>query len=277
MTTGNESIPPDETKDSGSSEIMPVLFVGHGSPMNAIEDNPFSHAWEEMGRTLPCPRAIVVISAHWETAGTCVTAMERPSTLYDFHGFPQELYEISYPAPGDPGLARSIKKAVSDPVINLDFGWGLDHGAWSVLRRMFPAEDIPVVQLSLDFDRPPEFHYGLGKQLAFLRKQGIMIIGSGNIVHNLRAIVWEDTAFDWARKFDERVKCLILAGEHQPLIDYTALGEDALLAIPTNEHYLPLLYVLALQDPADRISFFCESVTLGSVSMRSFILDSATR
>jgi 4,5-DOPA dioxygenase extradiol len=254
------------------SYLMPVLFVGHGSPMNAIEDNEFSRAWAIVGKTLPKPRAVLCISAHWETTGTRVTAMPQPATLYDFQGFPSQLYEIRYPAPGAPELARSIKKSIADTVIHLDFSWGFDHGAWTVLRRMFPDADIPVLQISLDFDQPPAFHYDLGRKLKYLRTQGVLIIGSGNMVHNLRAMVWEDSAFDWALDFDAKLAELILAGDHQALISYETLGEHAQLAIPTNEHFLPLLYVLAVRESSDAHDFFCDKVTFGSVSMRSLKL-----
>ena len=254
------------------SDLTPALFVGHGNPMNAIEDNEFSRKWTKVGLALPRPEAILSISAHWETVGTRVTAMPEPETLYDFHGFPQPLYEKQYPAPGAPDMARSIKQKIGDPLIHLDFSWGLDHGTWSVLSRMFPQADIPVVQISLDFDQSPDFHYRLGKQLKYLRSCGVLIVGSGNMVHNLRSVVWDDTAFDWARDFDSRLKALILAGDHQSLIDYEKIADTATMAIPTNEHYLPLLVVLALQDTVDKLDFFCEKVTLGSISMRSLLL-----
>lgn len=261
---------------AGSPGKMPVLFVGHGNPMNAIEENRFSRSWKEIGKALPRPRAILCISAHWETAGTAVTAMPRPTTLYDFYGFPQPLYEKRYPAPGEPALARRIAKVIPTPVIHLDFSWGLDHGTWSVLCHMFPEADIPVVQLSLDFDRPPEFHYRLGASLAHLREAEVLVIASGNMVHNLRDMAWQDDAFDWALAADAEMHGLIRRGDHQALIDYPQKGVHARRAIPTSEHYLPLLYVLAMQEPADRLSFFCESVTLGSISMRSLILGAGT-
>jgi 4,5-DOPA dioxygenase extradiol len=198
--------------------------------------------------------------------------MDIPATLYDFAGFPKGLYEMKYPAPGAPNLARGIKKAMVDTVIHLDYGWGLDHGTWSVLGRMYPDAEIPVLQVSLDFDQPPPFHYHLGQKLKYLRRRGIIIMGSGNMVHNLRAMIWEDTAFDWAREFDANLARLILEGDHQALISYEKQGKSARLAIPTNEHFLPLLYVLALQEPSDTLSFFCDKVTLGSISMRSFVL-----
>lgn len=250
------------------TDRMPVLFIGHGSPMNAIQDNEFSRAWEAAGRALPAPRAVVCISAHWETVGTRVTAMDRPATLYDFHGFPHPLYETKYPAPGDPGLAESIRNRLDDVGIHLDYNWGLDHGAWSVCSRMYPEADIPVLQLSIDFDRPPPFHYALGRRLKYLRNQGILVVGSGNMVHNLRSMAWEDTAFDWAVDADRKLADLIVSGDHDRLIAYETLGDDVQRGIPTNEHFLPLLYVAAMQEPGDAIRFFCEKVTLGSISMR---------
>ena len=254
------------------SDLMPAVFVGHGNPMNAIEANFFSRTWQDIGHTLPKPAAILCISAHWETAGTLVTAMPEPATLYDFHGFPQQLYEVRYPSPGAPELARHIKQSIPDPLIHLDFSWGLDHGAWSVLSRMFPHADIPVVQLSLDFDQPPEFHYRLGQALKYLRRQNVLIMGSGNMVHNLSVMVWEDRAFDWAIETDALIAECIASGDHQSLITYETALAHSHLAVPTNEHYLPLLYVLATREPGDTINFFCDRVTLGSISMRSFIL-----
>lgn len=251
------------------TNLMPVLFIGHGSPMNAIEDNEFSWAWSEVGKTLPTPRAILCVSAHWETIGTRITAMPEPATLYDFQGFPKQLYEKRYPAPGSPELARSIKRTISNVVVHLDFGWGLDHGTWSVLLRMFPEAAIPVLQLSLDFDQPPAYHYQLGQKLKYLRNQGVLILGSGNMVHNLRAMVWKDTAFDWALEFNARLAEAILSGDHETMISYESMGDNAHLAVPTNEHFLPLLYVLALQEPSDAVHFFCDRVSLGSISMRS--------
>jgi len=249
---------------------MPVVFVGHGSPMNAVEDNEFSRAWAEMGKTLPRPKAIVCVSAHWETAGTLVTAMERPKTIHDFYGFPQELYAQRYPAPGSPDLARQVQETVSKAQIAADLDWGLDHGAWSVLRRMFPSADIPVVQLSLDRTKAPAAHYELGQELAPLRNKGILIVGSGNIVHNLQQVVWQDQAqYDWALEFDAAIKELILSGDHDSIIHYQKLGQAARLAVPTLEHFLPLLYILAFQDKDESATFFADRVTFGSISMRS--------
>jgi 4,5-DOPA dioxygenase extradiol len=248
---------------------MPVLFVGHGSPTNAIEENEFSRAWADAGRSVPRPRAILCVSAHWETNGTEVTAASLPGTIHDFYGFPRPLYEVSYPAPGAPELAGRVRETVRGAKVRLDPDRGLDHGAWSVLRRMFPGADIPVVQLSLDRAKGPAFHYGLGKELSGLRREGVLIVGSGNIVHNLGVIVWEDTAYDWAVAFDETVKRLILSGSHDALVRYPDLGGEARLSVPTNEHFLPLLYVLALQEEGDAVGFFTDRVTLGSISMRS--------
>ncbi len=248
---------------------MPVLFVGHGSPMNAIEDNEFSRAWAEVGRSLPIPRAILCISAHWEANAAQVTAMERPRTIYDFYGFPQALYETSYPAPGSPELARLVQETAQGRPVQLDTGWGLDHGTWSVLCRMYPEARIPVVQLSLDRGLTPQAHYELGRELRSLRRKGVLIVGSGNIVHNLRRMVWQDNAYDWALEFDETMRRLILAGDHAAIIDYPKLGQAARLSIPTNEHFLPLLYTLALQESHDTLRFFAEKVSLGAISMRS--------
>jgi 4,5-DOPA dioxygenase extradiol len=237
--------------------------------MNAIEENGFSRAWAEAAASVPKPEAVLCISAHWETAGTRVTAMEWPRTIHDFYGFPQPLFEVRYPAPGFPGLARLVRETVRRTHVQEDTVWGLDHGAWSVLRRMFPAADVPVVQLSLDRTKAPAFHYALGSELGPLRDEGVLILGSGNIVHNLGWMVWRDTVYEWAAEFDERIKGLILSGDHGAIIGYPGLGEAARRSVPTNEHFLPLLYVLALQEEGDRIGFFAERVTLGSISMRS--------
>jgi len=254
-----------------SAAKMPALFIGHGSPMNAIEDNEFCQAWIEAGRSLPRPQAILCVSAHWETSGTQVTAMEQPRTIHDFGGFPPALYAQQYPAPGSPALARLVQETVKDVRIDLDASWGLDHGAWSVLIRMFPQADIPVVQLSLDTTQPPAFHYALGQALRPLRNRGVLIVGSGNIVHNLRAARLDDErgAYDWAREFDATARRLIAAGDHQALVNYERLGPSARLAIPTHEHYLPLLYVLSLQEPGDEVSFFAERIVYYALSMRS--------
>ena len=248
---------------------MPVLFVGHGSPMNAIEDSVYSRAWTAMGAALPRPRAILCISAHWEMEGTRVTGMAQPRTIHDFAGFPPALFAVQYPAPGSPALAALVRATVPEADVRVDDTWGLDHGAWSVLRRMYPGAEIPVVQLSLNVALPPRAHYALGRALAPLRRRGVLILGSGNIVHNLRTIVWDDRAFDWASEFDATIRDLILARRHEEIITYPHLSEAARLSVPTNEHFLPLLYALALQEADDPVSFFAEGVTLGSISMRS--------
>jgi 4,5-DOPA dioxygenase extradiol len=256
--------------DAPDSEVaMPALFVGHGSPTNAIQDNEFTEAWAEAARSLPRPRAILCVSAHWETAGTQVTAMERPRTIHDFYGFPAALSAKEYPAPGAPDVARLAQDTLRKTRLALDMDWGLDHGAWSVLCRMFPQADVPVVQLSLDRTQPPAYHYDLGRELKGLRRKGVLIVGSGNMVHNLREVVWQDTAHGWALEFDAKLKELILAGDHDSIIRYPKFGQAARLAVPTNEHYLPLLYVLGLQEKRDEVRFFADKVTLGSMSMRS--------
>jgi 4,5-DOPA dioxygenase extradiol len=253
--------------DTGAT--MPALFIGHGSPMNAIVDNEFSRAWAEVAQSLPKPQAVLCVSAHWETDGTCVTAMEQPKTIHDFYGFPAALFEKRYPAPGSPELARLTQETLREAHVRPDSEWGLDHGAWAVLCQMYPEADVPVVQLSLDKRESPSFHYELGRALQALRKKGVLILGSDNIVHNLREVVWEDTAYDWALEFDARIKDLILSGDHLAIIDYSKLGRSARLSVPTLEHYLPLLFVLGAQDKTDGVSFFADRVTLGSMSIRS--------
>jgi 4,5-DOPA dioxygenase extradiol len=251
---------------------MPALFIGHGNPMNAIEDNVYAAAWREAAAAIPRPEAILCISAHWETEGCFVTAMDHPKTIHDFYGFPDALYQVQYPAPGSRSLAERVRSLVSSCAVRLDdsYSWGLDHGAWSVLRCMYPGADIPVVQLSLDRTQHPRFHYELGRELHALRQEGVLIVGSGNIVHNLRLLQWDAAEpHSWAAEFDRLVANLILAGEHDRLVAYPALGEAARLSIPTNEHYLPLLYVLALQQAGEQVTFFAEGLPLGSISMRS--------
>ncbi|MCX6033459.1 MAG: 4,5-DOPA dioxygenase extradiol, partial [Chloroflexi bacterium] len=215
---------------------MPVLFIGHGSPLNAIEDNEFSRAWIAVGKALPTPKAILCVSAHWETRGTQVTAMEKPRTIYDFYGFPPELYAMTYPASGSPELARRVRDLAGGDEITLDLTWGLDHGAWSVLKRLFPYADVPVIQLSLDVAKTAQAHYDLGRQLRPLRDEGILILGSGNIVHNLHMVVFEDTTYDWAVAFDGKVKQWILDDAHEPIIHYEKHGRQAALAINSAEH-----------------------------------------
>lgn len=249
---------------------MPTLFIGHGSPMNTIEDNDFSRSWLKLGHSLPKPKAILCISAHWETMGVSVTAGANPETIHDFYGFPKALFDVQYPAPGSPELAKQIANLMNGEKIYLDVARGLDHGAWSVLHPMYPAADIPVLQLSLDRTRSAEAHYELAKKLRPLREQGVLIIGSGNIVHNLRVFDFEQTKpYDWATVFDQMVKNCILQKDHAALCNYSLFGQMAALSIPTAEHYLPLLYVLALQRDDDQLDFFNEQV-LSSISMSSF-------
>ena len=249
---------------------MPILFIGHGSPMNAIEENEFSQAWSAAGKALAHPKAILAISAHWETSGTKVTAMEKPKTIYDFYGFPKELYEVTYPAPGSPELVQTVRKVIKLTEVQPDMTWGLDHGTWSVLHRMFPKADVPVVQMSLDRSKGPEHHYQLGQQLKELREEGVLVVSSGNIVHNLRMTIFDDKLkFDWAEAFDAKVKQWILADDHEPMIAYEKQGREAELAINSAEHYLPLLYTLGVKDEGEPISFFADKVTYGAISMRS--------
>lgn len=263
------------TSDAGNQPArMPVLFIGHGSPMNAIEENEFAAGWREAGMSLPRPSAILCISAHWQTNGTRVTAMERPETIHDFGGFPRELYDVQYPAPGSPDLATTTRATVTDRVIELDQAWGLDHGAWSVIRRMYPEADIPVVELSLDYKLNPQQHYELARELAPFRRKGILIIGSGNMVHNLRLVSWDnlDTpgfAYDWATEASAAMKKSILSGDHDPLISYGSQGSAFRLAIPTPEHFLPLLYTLALQEKDEAVNLFNDKAVAGSLTMTS--------
>lgn len=255
---------------------MPVLFIGHGNPMNAIERNEFHRSWEELGSRIPRPKAILCVSAHWETRSVYLTASERPETIHDFYGFPKALFDVQYPAAGDPALARRAAELLSAEQVRLDAGRGLDHGAWSVLAAMYPDADIPVVQLSLDTSRPGSFHYGLAKALAPLRDEDVLILCSGNIVHNLRVFSFHNPEpLDWAVRCDEEIKGLIMEGDHEALISYGTRGPDARLAVPTPEHYLPLLYAVALQTEGEPINFF-NSTVLSSISMTS-VLFGATK
>lgn len=256
---------------SSQERRMPLLFVGHGSPMNGIEDNEFSRRWSEMGKQIPQPTAVLCISAHWFTRGTFVTAMENPQTIYDFYGFPPELYSVKYPAPGNPKLATETKSLITKTTVGLDHEWGLDHGCWSVVRKMFPEAKIPVLQLSIDGTKSAEWHYELAKELSVLRKKGVLILGSGNMVHNLGIIDWKnpDGGFDWAVEMDEKFRTMIVNEEHKKLMDYKSLGKAAMLSIPTPDHYFPLMYILGLKEKNEDISFFNEKLVMGSVSMTS--------
>ncbi|WP_254640251.1 4,5-DOPA dioxygenase extradiol [Chitinophaga sp. GbtcB8] len=254
--------------------IMPVLFVGHGSPMNGIEDNAFSQRWAQMGKEIPTPAAVLVISAHWLTRGTHITAMEHPKTIHDFGGFPPELHAVQYPAPGSPELAAATQQLITKTHVGLDHDWGLDHGTWTIVRHMYPNANIPVLQLSIDYHQPPAYHYELAKELAALRKKGVLIMGSGNMVHNLRMAAWDkmDTpefAFDWSVEMNELFKKNIIEGNHQALIHYEQLSKSAKLAIPTPDHYYPLLYTLGLQGAKDQPVFFNDKVVMGSFTMTS--------
>ena len=247
---------------------MPVLFIGHGSPINAIEDNEFNQAWRHIASDIPKPKAILSISAHWETRGTSLTGSLNPHTIHDFVGFPPQLFQVKYPASGSTWLIELLSKTLSQVTITVDRNWGLDHGTWSVLYPMYPLADVPVVQMSLNRSMDADYHYMLGEKLRALRQEGVLILGSGNMVHNLREAVFKDLAFDWAVRFDENAKEWIQQRNHHSLIYYEKLNGAASLAINTAEHYLPLLYVLGASEPEDDIKFFCEKVTLGSISMR---------
>lgn len=256
---------------------MPALFVGHGSPMNALEENAFVKKWKKLGRELPKPAAILCISAHWETRGTFVTAMEKPRTIHDFGGFPQALFDVKYPAPGSPELAQEIKELLGAGQVELDTqAWGLDHGCWSILKHLYPAADVPVLQLSLDHTKPARWHYELARQLTGLRKKGVLIIGSGNMVHNLRILDWHkgDGGFEWAVEANELFKSSLLAGEHEKLINYEKMGKSVQLSVPSVEHYLPLLYILGLQEKQEEASLFNDQLLMGSISMTSVIIGS---
>lgn len=252
------------------TKSMPAIFFGHGNPMNALEDNAYTQGWAAIGNEVPRPKAVLSVSAHWYVPGTSVTATPTPETIHDFGGFPLALYQVDYPAPGDPDLADRVWRLLTPTSVYPDKKWGLDHGTWTVLRHVFPQADIPVVQLSIDKRQPAEFHYGIGKRLAPLREEGVLIVGSGNLVHNLHAYAWGrhgTEPFDWAVRFDDKVRDLLLSGTDGPLIAYETLGHDAALSVPTPDHYLPLLYVIATRRERDPICFPVEGVDGGSVSM----------
>ena len=249
---------------------LPALFLGHGSPLNALQENAWTRGWAGLGAGLPRPRAILAISAHWYVPALAVTAMAAPRTIHDFGGFPRELYEVRYAAPGHAALATRVQQLLAPLSVIADHSWGLDHGTWSVLRHVFPEADVPVVQLSIDETQPPAFHYGLGARLRPLRNEGILLMGSGDVVHNLHAYAWGrhvQEPYDWALRFEATVRARLESGEHAPLVDYATLGEDALLSVPTPEHYLPLLYVLGASVPGEQVTFPVEGMDGGSVSM----------
>ena len=254
------------------SRTLPAIFFGHGNPMNAVTENVYTEAWRRIGAEIPKPKAILSISAHWYVPGIGVTISTSPRTIHDFGGFPQELYEVQYPAPGDPKLARRVQEMLAPLPVVLDNSWGLDHGTWSVLRHVYPDATIPVVQLSIDETQPASFHFELGQRLAPLRGENVLIVGSGNLVHNLHAYAWGrhmPDAYDWAVRFETEAKEMMLAGEYKPLVEYEKLGPDAMLSIPTPDHYLPLLYVIATAQQRDSITFPVEGVDGGSISMLS--------
>ncbi|AXP79301.1 LigB family dioxygenase [Mariniflexile rhizosphaerae] len=261
------------TSTLGTTEKMPVLFLGHGSPMNAIEENEFVASFRQLGKELIKPHAILCVSAHWETQGTFVTAMQNPPTIHDFGGFPQALFDVQYPAPGSPELAKETKHIITKTEVELDDKWGLDHGAWSVIKHLYPNADIPVIQMSIDYSKPPQYHYELAKELASLRQKGVLIIGSGNMVHNLRLVAWNKLndafAFDWATEANEKMKQYILEDNHKNLIHFKNEGKAFDLAIPTPEHYLPLIYTLALKEKNETVSIFNDKPVGGSLTMTS--------
>ena len=253
---------------------MPALFLGHGSPMNAIEENEFVASFRKLGQELPTPNAILCISAHWETKGTFVTAMQHPQTIHDFGGFPKALFEVQYPAPDSPELALETQKLVTQTEVSLDEKWGLDHGAWSVIKHLYPNADIPVIQMSIDYSKPAQYHYDLAKEIQKLRYKGVLILGSGNMVHNLRRIAWDKMnagsyGFDWAIEANEKMKDFILNDNHKDLIHFNKQGSAFDLSIPTPEHYLPLIYTLALKNKNDDVSIFIDQYVGGSLSMTS--------
>ncbi len=261
----NESLP--------NTEKMPVLFLGHGSPMNAIEENEFVSRFRQLGKEVTKPKVILCVSAHWETRGTKVTAMQNPPTIHDFGGFPQALFDVQYPAPGSPELAKTTKELITKTEVELDHHWGLDHGAWSVIKHMYPDADVPVIQLSLDYTKSPQYHFELAQQLEKLRYKGVLIVGSGNVVHNLRKVAWgklnETYAWDWAQEANDKMKSFIMDGNYNALIDYHKQGSSFALSIPTPEHYLPLLYTLALKGKKEEVTLFNDKTVGGSISMMS--------
>lgn len=268
----------DIIQNGDNTETMPVLFVGHGSPMNAIEDNAFSKEMKAVGKKLPTPKAILMVSAHWETNGTFVTAQENPPTIHDFGGFPKALFDVQYPAPGSKWLGEETKKAITKATVGFDSNWGLDHGCWSVTRNMFPEAKIPIIQLSLDYNKDAQYHYDLAKQLAALRKKGVLIIGSGNMVHNFGYVKVNGNDFnapfghDWAIEANDKFKKYISENNHSPLIDYKNQGKAFNLAVPTPEHYLPLLYALAVKEKNETVSFFNDAPVAGSFTMTSVLI-----
>ncbi|MCO6501158.1 MAG: 4,5-DOPA dioxygenase extradiol [Vicingus serpentipes] len=261
------------TESMSNTAKMPVLFLGHGSPMNAIEENEFVTGFRNIAKSIPKPNAILCISAHWETKGTFVTAMQNPTTIHDFGGFPKELFAVQYPAPGSPDLAKQTKSLITKTEVGLDEKWGLDHGAWSVIKHLYPNADIPVIQMSIDYSQNPQYHYELAQQIKSLREKGVLVIGSGNIVHNLGKVEWgrlnETFGYDWALEANDKMKKFIYDGNHKELINFRSQGKAFDLAIPTPEHYLPLLYSLALQDSNEEVKLFNDKAVAGALTMTS--------
>jgi len=262
------------TTSSMPSPRLPALFLGHGSPMNALQDNAHTALWQRLGQSLPRPRAILVVSAHWCTRGIGITAMAAPRTIHDFGGFPQALFDMRYPAPGDPALAARVRDLLAPLPLHLDQDWGLDHGTWALLCKIYPRADIPVLQLSLDLTRPADWHFELGARLAPLRDEGVLLLGSGNAVHNLRLMTRGGPAAtpDWARTFNDRVRALLMDGDLRALADYADWGEEARLAVPTVEHYLPLLYVAGSRQPGEAVTLLADGIEAGTLSMLSFAI-----
>lgn len=257
-----------------ATEKMPVLFLGHGSPMNAIEENEFVAGFKNIAKTIPAPQAILCVSAHWETIGTHITAMEKPRTIHDFGGFPKELYQVQYPAPGSPALAKETQQLITKTEVVADESWGLDHGAWSVIKHLYPQANIPVIQMSLDYNKNPAQHFEIAKELSLLRKKGILIIGSGNMVHNLRMVAWDKLnevgfAYDWAIEAQEKINKAILNDYYSSLINYSSQGTEMNLAIPSADHFLPLLYTLALKEENEKVDLFNDKAVAGSLTMTS--------
>jgi 4,5-DOPA dioxygenase extradiol len=268
------------TETLDKTDTMPDLFMGHGSPMNAIEENEFVQGFRDMGKNIPKPKAVLVISAHWETKGTFLTAMEKPETIHDFGGFPKALFDVQYPAPGSPELAKETKSIIHKTEVGLNTKWGLDHGTWSVVKHLYPNADVPVIQMSIDYTKDGQYHYELVKELASLRKKGVLIIGSGNMVHNLGLVAWDkfatdNYAFDWAKEANEKMKQYIVNGDHQQLIKFRSQGKAWDLAIPTPEHFLPLIYTLALKEAKDKITFYNDKAVGGSLTMTSVKIEKA--
>jgi len=260
---------------AAASGLMPAVFFGHGSPMHALGDDIYTQTWQALGRQLPRPQAILMVSAHWTTHGTQVTAMAQPRTIHDFGGFPQALFDMRYRAPGSPALAQRVQQVLAPLTVGLDHDWGFDHGAWAVLGKAYPEADIPVVQLSLDLSQPPSYHFALGQKLALLRREGIMIAGSGNVVHNLRRLAPGAAAHDWAQRFNERVRRHLAGARFRELADFAQWGDDARLAVPTVEHYLPLLYVLGAASPGERAEIAVDGIEMGSLSMLTAVVGAA--